>query len=158
MRPPSHQVDILDRTTFDAIERLVKAGLLQHTDTARRDLLDVTAIPAGPPPWTAEGEARLREDTARAERCLRRTQVLGNADFPEEAVASLRDSLLPIATARSIRERWTIPTTHSELLADPWPSRWSNTSPTVQQLLNSTAADPLLAWRPTHAVLVGWMG
>jgi len=156
--PPSHQVDILDRATFDAIERLVKAGLLQRTDTARRDLLDVTTTPAGPPPLTAEQEAQLKEATARAERCLRRAQVLGNADFPEEALTSLRDSLLPMATARAIRERWPIPATHADLLSDPWPTRWSTAFPALQQLLNATAADPLPDWRPIHTALVGWMG
>jgi hypothetical protein len=156
--PPSHQVDILDRATFDAIERLVKAGLLQRTDTARRDLLDVTATPSGPPPLTPEEEARMREATARAERCLRRAQVLGNADFPEEAITSLRDALLPMATARAIRERWPLPAAHADLLADPWPARWSKAFPALQQLLNTTAADPLPDWRPIHTALVGWMG
>jgi hypothetical protein len=156
--PPSHQIDILDRATFDAIERLVKAGLLQRTETARRDLLDVAATPSGPPPLTPEEEARLREATARAERGLRRAQVLGNADFPEEAVISLRDALLPMAIARALRERWPVPATHADLLADPWPTRWSSAFPCVQQLLNSTAADTPPDWRAAHTVLVGWMG
>lgn len=156
--PPSHQIDILDRATFDAIERLVKAGLLQRTDTARRDLLDVAATPSGPPPLTPEEEARLREATARAERCLRRAQVLGNADFPEEAVISLRDALLPLAVARALRERWPVPATHADLLADPWPTRWSTAFPSVQQLLNSTSNDNPPDWRAAHALLVGWMG
>lgn len=155
--PPSHQVDVLDRATFDAIERLVKAGLLQRTDTARRDLLDVNATPAGPAPLTAEEEARAKEATARAERCLRRAQVLGNADFPEDAITSLRDSLLPMAVARATRERGSIPATPADLLTDPWPALWSKAFPAVQQLLKFTAADPLPDWRPIHAALVGWM-
>jgi len=70
--PPSHQIEILDQATFEAIERLVKAGLLQRTDTARRDLLDPNTPPPGPPPLTAEEETRLRETTSRAERARKR--------------------------------------------------------------------------------------
>jgi hypothetical protein len=147
---PSCDVEVIDRATQEAIERMVKAGLLQRVEGVRRDLL---AVDVAPPPLTDEERTRRDAAVAQAERLLRRAQVLGDADFPEEAEASLRESLLPMAIARALGERWPVPTTDQDLLTDRWITNWGAAYPTVQQVLAGTVAVAAEA----RAILTTWM-
>lgn len=147
---PSCDVEVIDRATQEAIERLVKAGLLQRVEGVRRDLL---AAEIAPRPLTDEEQARRDAAAVRAERLLRRAQVLGEADFPEEAAASLREALLPMAIARAIGERWPVPTNDQDLLKDRWITTWGSSYLTVQHVLAGTVADPAAA----RVILTIWM-
>lgn len=154
----SSHVEVIDRASFETIERLVAAGLLQRADTVRRDLLEVASETAVPPPLTAEEEARLRDASAMAGRLLRRAEVLGNADFAEDAVASLREALLPLAVARALRDRRAVPTTLGDLLVGDAAASWGDVRPVVESLVGPSPGLPPGEWHRAHGALAALLG
>jgi hypothetical protein len=150
---PTHLIEVLDKATHEAIERLVKSGLLQRTDLSRRDLLSSDPTPSEPPPLSESELAALREARARGERILRRARLLGDADFIEESISSLRESLLPIAIARAIQHRQPPPATEADLLEEPCRSAWGQTLPVVESLLAGSLQD----WQAAWTAISTWM-
>ena len=96
------RLEVLDRDTHAAIERLVAAGLLAPTSRGARPLFPAPGEPAGSPPLTAEEQARLaalREQTARK---LRAATLLGEAGLTEEARPPLLDAVHSQARALAV--------------------------------------------------------
>jgi hypothetical protein len=81
----------IDSAAFDAVQRLIEAGVLQLTAEGRRLL-----TPAAAPDEDAEQRARLaraRETFDLAERKMRMATVLAGGGFPVEALPALRDGV-----------------------------------------------------------------
>lgn len=90
---PSPRLEVLDRATYEAMERLVEAGLLQPAAAAREVL---HRSPALADARAAERDRRLgqaREAFERAERKQRMAGVLADGGFPVEALAPLAEAV-----------------------------------------------------------------
>ncbi|MFA6288572.1 MAG: C-terminal helicase domain-containing protein, partial [Opitutaceae bacterium] len=102
-------LQVIDESTWTAIEQLRAAGLLTLDARITRDLL--TADPATPPipppapPLTPEQQARLAQLRDHARRKARAAQALLAADLPEEADAPLQSAALAHAQATAIAAR-----------------------------------------------------
>lgn len=119
------RIEVLDRATFEAIERMMVAGLIVAVPQERRDLLaDPVVTPPSPPPLSEEELKRLGEAKARANHLLRRARVLGEAEFVEESWASLGEVLLPLGIALSIANRHPAPTKVDDLRSAPCNGLW----------------------------------
>ena len=100
------RLEVLDRATHDAIERLVAAGLLAPTSRGARPLFpEPPAEPAGPPPLTDAERARLAALREQEGRKLRAAALLGESDFTEEARPPLLDAIHLHARALAIEHR-----------------------------------------------------
>jgi hypothetical protein len=91
---PPPALEVFDRATFAAIERLVEAGVLQFAAGGASRLHRSPALAADP----AEVERRRRQARARelgeqAERKEKMAALLGGGGFPVEALAPLREAL-----------------------------------------------------------------
>ncbi len=90
---PLPALEVLDRASFAAVERLVEAGLLEHTAAGRRLLHRSPALQA---PSGDERRRRLeqaREILDQAQRKVRMAAVLAGGGFPLEALAPLREGI-----------------------------------------------------------------
>src|SRR6185436_7857400 len=90
--PPA--LEVIDRATLEAIERLVQAGVLQLAPGAR--LLHRSPILDQPQAEDAERARRLaraRELFEQAERKIRMATVLASGGFPLEALPALREGV-----------------------------------------------------------------
>lgn len=134
---PSHRIEVLDRVTFETVERLVRAGLLSPTEAGRRTLLGIEPTP--PPPLTPAQREQMTEAANRARRLFKRARVLGDADFGEEASASVREGLLPAAAALAIARHQSPP--ESATAADP--ALWGEAEEPVRAFLGGADA----VWR-----------
>jgi superfamily II DNA or RNA helicase len=96
------RVEVLDRATYEAIERLTAAGLLHKGGDAPRDL--VRSPQLGPDPAAAQRQrmAQGAEQLAGAERKLRMAMLLAQGGFAEEAVPALSEGLALAAKARAL--------------------------------------------------------
>jgi superfamily II DNA or RNA helicase len=97
-------LELLDRSAFEALGRLVEAGVLSFTAEGRR-LLHRSAT--GEPDRNAQRErwlAAARELLAQAERKIRMAAVLAGGGFPVEALPSLREGVELGLKARSRME------------------------------------------------------
>lgn len=91
--PPSSEPSAperIDRATFEAIERLVEAGVLQFTSEDHRRLYRSFALEEKDG-WRDRQLAAARDLFARAERKIRMAGVLAGGGFPAEALPSLRE-------------------------------------------------------------------
>lgn len=83
------RVELLDRATYEAVQRLVAAGLVQLTPGARRQLHRSAAL-ASPEPAARERRLeRARTAFGRGERQQRMATVLAGGGFPQEALPPL---------------------------------------------------------------------
>jgi hypothetical protein len=95
-------VEVLDRTTYETIQRLSGAGVLQAPPGRRQELFRSPRLPAP----VAEGEqaraAKSAELLGGAERKLRMALLLAQGGFAAEAMPSLNECLALAADARKL--------------------------------------------------------
>jgi superfamily II DNA or RNA helicase len=97
--PPT--LELLDRSAFEALERLVESGILSFPAEGRRVL---HAAPAPEPERDLERDRRLaaaRATFAQTERKLRMATVLAGGGFPVEALPALREAVETALQARA---------------------------------------------------------
>jgi hypothetical protein len=90
---PPPALELIERTTFEAIERLAAAGLLQFTAEGHRLLHRSPALGRG---QDGERDRRLvlaRQTFEQAQRKVRMAAVLAGGGFAVEALPSLRDGV-----------------------------------------------------------------
>ena len=136
---PLPSIEVLDRATFEAIERLIAAGLLAPTAAFVRPL-SLAAEPAQPPPLSAEDQARLQARLEKGRRGLRRARVLGDAGFGEECRESLLVAALDAAAAQAIQRRFPEPAALEETLAAPYAQGWGDGLNALRALLADSGA------------------
>jgi hypothetical protein len=90
---PQPEVMVLDRASFEAVERMIEAGLLERTAAGRRLLHRSRSLQD---PATGERRRRLeqaRELLEQARRKVHMAAVLAGGGFPVEALAPLREGI-----------------------------------------------------------------
>jgi hypothetical protein len=89
--PPS--LELLDRTTYEAIERLAAAGLIQLAAADRRVLHSSPQLADRRAEQEQQRLLRARQSFDRAERQQRMARVLADGGFPLEALPVLSEAL-----------------------------------------------------------------
>lgn len=90
---PLPAVEILDRASFAAVERLVEAGLLELTTAGRRLLHRSAALQGATGDERRRRLEQAREILDQAQRKVRMAAVLASGGFPVEALAPLREGV-----------------------------------------------------------------
>ena len=129
------RLEVVDRETHAAIERLVAAGLLAPTSRGARPLFPAPAEPAGPPPLTAPEQARLAALHEQTARKLRAAAVLGEAGLAEEARAPLLDAILLRARALAVAHRLPEPADLAACLQPPGAVYFGAALPVLQAFM-----------------------
>jgi hypothetical protein len=139
------QLEVIDRATDEAIQRLIAAGLIARTTRAVRPLFP-EADGAGAVPLSAEELAKAKSLRERAGRKLKMARVLGEGGFTEEARPVLLDATLGFACALAVEHRITEPSELKDALQQPLANCWTNALPVINQFVQETASDlkPLL--------------
>jgi len=131
------RLEVIDRATDEAIQRMIQAGLLAKADRAIRPL-EPGSGDSAPPPLTPEEKAKAAAERSKAQRKLKMARLLASGDLAEESRASLLETVLPLARALAIENRLPEPTGLEEALLPPMGTHWKNAlSP-----LRSFLADP----------------
>ena len=140
------RLEVIDRATDEALQRLIDAGLLAKTTRATRPLWPADPAEMAPPPLSAVELEKLSSHRQRAARKLKMARVLGAAGLCEEVRAALLDAVLPLGCALALQHRFPEPASIEDTLLPPLSSCWKEALP----LLREFAAD---AARPCEAVL-----
>ena len=96
------RVEVLDRATYEAIERMTAAGLLHKAGDAPRDLVRSPRLGEDRAAMHRQRMAQGAEQLATAERKLRMALLLAQGGFAEEAMPALSEGLALAATARAL--------------------------------------------------------
>jgi superfamily II DNA or RNA helicase len=115
--PARPRIEVLDRSTYDTIQRLTAAGVIQHPQGPRQELFRAANLPA----QSADRErlARGAELLGGAERKLRMALLLAQGGFAAEALPALNECLTLAADARTVMSGGDNPAPPTEPAARP---------------------------------------
>jgi hypothetical protein len=139
------QLEVIDRATDEALQRLISAGLIQPTTRASRSLFPAPEETAALQPLSAEERERAAEHRALAARRLKMARLLGEGGLEAEARAPLLEAAQSAACALAVEHRLPVPAELNEALLPPFSQCWPEALPT----LRSFAAEENQPWRPT---------
>jgi superfamily II DNA or RNA helicase len=145
-------LELLDRSAYEALERLVEAGVLSFPAEGRRLL---HSAPAPGPARDPQRERRLaaaRATFAQAERKIRMAVVLAGWGFPVEALPALREGVELGLQARAQMEGLDL------LESQPVPIAWiADRLPTSLPLLDRLRAEPGTLLGATEEDVRSWI-
>ena len=145
------RLEVIDRTTDEALKKLIAAGLISSTIRATRPLFSAEGETTQPAPLSAGELAKLQEHGEKASHALRIGQVLGVAGFENEARGHLLEAILQLGCAFAVRSRFPEPTCIQDALTAPLSSSWGEPLP----LLREYVANPSL---PSKSILEALAG
>ena len=138
------QLEVIDRATDEAIQRLIAAGLISRTTRAARPLSPETEGGA-PPPLSAEEQSKARACREKARHALRLVKVLGPAGFAQEARSNLLEGAMHLSRALAVEHRLPEPASLDAALLPPFSHCWKESLPALRQF----ATDPDSPWQDT---------
>ena len=133
------RLEVIDRTTDEALQRLIDAGLLARTTRASRPLWPAEPAEAAPPPLSAAELERLSAHRQRAARKLKMARVLCDAGLDDEARAALLEALPPLGCALAVQHRFPEPASPEHALLPPLSSCWKEALPLLREFASDTA-------------------
>ncbi len=134
-------LEVLDRATVAALERLEAAGLILSRVRATRNLYPAGVDRASP--LTEEENSRAAEFRRHAAKKLRFAKILLAEELDLEAGEALRESVRLAGCALAVEERMAaMPATLAAALSPPLSYRWGETMPELQQLMVGAGVAP----------------
>jgi hypothetical protein len=127
------RLEIVDRATDEAVQRLIEAGLLQRTSRGSRSLFSAGNIEAAPPPLSAPELAALEAHQKLAARKLKMARVVAEAGLEEDARSPLLDAMLAMSRAFAVEQRLPEPALINESLLPPLSPSWKQALPTLRE-------------------------
>jgi superfamily II DNA or RNA helicase len=121
------RLEVVDRATDEALQRLFEAGLAARTTRATRPLWPPEAGPVSPAPLTDTEREKAAACRQRAARKLKMAAVLAGGGLTEEARAALLDAVLPLGCALAVENRLPEPASVQDALLPPMGLVWKDT-------------------------------
>jgi superfamily II DNA or RNA helicase len=118
------RLEVIDRATDDALQRLIEAGLVAKTTRASRPLFPPEETSAPPPPLSDAEKAEANALRQLASRKLKMARLLDDGELADEARAALLEALLPLGRALAIEHRLPQPATLDDALLAPLSLCW----------------------------------
>ncbi|MGO8675946.1 MAG: DEAD/DEAH box helicase [Limisphaerales bacterium] len=143
------RLEVVDRATDDALQRLIDAGLLARTMRASRPLWPPEPAQAAPPPLSPAELEKLAAHRQLAARKLKMARVLSQAGLDAEARAALLDGLLPLGCALAVENRLPQPAALKDLLLPPLSPCWQE----ALSLLRDFNGNPAQPCQPVIAAI-----
>ncbi len=136
------RLEVIDRATHEAVERLVAAGLLTRATRAARGLWPEGD--GGVPVLSEEERARVRVLQDEAGHQLRLALVLGGAGFESEARGHVKGAMHAVGRAVAVAHRLPEPAVLEDVLRPPLARVWPGEVTAGAAWVGAEGAD----WRP----------
>jgi hypothetical protein len=146
------QLEVIDRATDEAIQRLIGAGLISKTIRATRPLFP-PADNAETAPLSAEELAKAKTHRDLAARKLKMARVLGNTGFGDEARPALLEAIHALGNALAVERRLPEPSEVKDAMQPPLSHCWAGALP----ILKTFIRDPVTIWKPVAERLASMM-
>ena len=147
------QLEVVDRATHEALERLAAAGLISVTARANRPLFPEVDAASAPPPLSPEERAKANAHRALAARKLKMAKLLGGGDLVEEARSALLDAAQSLGRALAVETRQPEPASMDDALLPPLSHVWKDALPPLREFHSNPQAD----WQSTSHALAALM-
>jgi hypothetical protein len=151
------RLEVIDRATDEAIQRLIDAGLVTKTSRGARPLWPADSAETAPPRLSAVEIEKVNAHRHRAARKLRMARVLNDAGLNEESRSALLDGMLPLSCALAVEQRLPEPASVTDALLPPLSLLWNNALPLVREFVcdNVRPCLPVLEALAPLAEIVG---
>jgi hypothetical protein len=126
-------LEVIDRSTDEAIRRFSEAGLLQMKIRATRHLHP--SVDAASLPLSDEERARLANQRDRFKRKLKMARIPANEELFEEARDAMGEAILCAACAIAVQARLPEPKKLEDVLLAPLAIRWGESRPLIHRFL-----------------------
>lgn len=138
------RLEVLDRATHEALERLIAAGLIAPISRAARPLHPVAETPT---PLSAEELTRAKAHRDFAARKLKMTQLLVDGGMTDEARPPLLEAALALSRALAVEHRLPEPGTLNDAFQPPLAAAWGARLAVLHDFVSQPTADtqPLVA-------------
>ncbi|MEW6303975.1 MAG: DEAD/DEAH box helicase [Verrucomicrobiota bacterium] len=143
------QLEVVDRATHEALERLAACGMLTFTSRASRPLFPEPDTGAAQASLSAEERAKADAHRAVAARKLKMACLLGEGGLDEEARGPLLESAIAHGRALAVEARHPEPPDLDAALLPPLSLCWGE----AVTVLRSFAADAAQPWSPVAQAL-----
>lgn len=135
------RLEVLDRATVQALERLEAAGIIRSCVRATRHLHPAGAAAAAP--LSDDEKTRAGDLRRQAAKKLKLAKILLAEELADEAIAALRESARLTGCAFAVEERMaTLPADLATALAPPLSFRWGALAERLAALVTGAAAAP----------------
>ena len=140
------RLEVIDRATDEALQRLIDAGLVAKTTRASRPLFPAEQTSAPPPPLSEAEQAEATALRQQASRKLKMARLLADGELAEEARAALTDALLPLGRALAIENRLPQPGSLEDALLAPLSLCWKDALSVVRGFMadSTQSCSPVL--------------
>jgi hypothetical protein len=145
------RLEVIDRATDEALQRLIELGLVARTTRASRPLWPEETADAAPPPLTEAERQQAAAHRQQAMRKLKMARLLGEGGLDEEARAALLDAVQPLARALAIENRLPEPANAEQSLLPPLSNCWKDALLPLRQF----AGDATASVKPVAECLAG---
>jgi hypothetical protein len=142
------QLEVIDRATDEALQRLIAAGLISKTTRAARPLLP-SQDEAASAPLSAAELAKAKAHRDRATRKLQMACVLGDSGFADEARPALLAAIHEFGRALAVQARQPEPPELADALQPPLSHVWSDALSLLRDFVRESSAD----WKPVAECL-----
>ncbi len=132
------RLEVLDRATQEALERLIAAGLIAPISRAARPLHPLAETPL---PLNAQERARVQAHRDLAARKLKMAGLLADGGMGEEARLPLLDAALALSRALAGEARLPEPGSLSDVVSPPLAAVWGAPVVVLHDFINQPAAD-----------------
>lgn len=141
---PVH-LEVIDRATDEALQRLIEAGLIHATVRATRPLHPAEDVPEAAP-LSAEEQAQVKAHRDAASRKVKMSVLLHTSGFVSEARPPLLEALHAFGCALAVERRLPKPAEPADLVRAPLSHAWGETLSPLKTFLEMPEADggPLL--------------
>jgi len=137
------QLEVIDRASDEALQRLMAAGLIAKTTRAVRPLFPLEET-ASPPPLSDEERAKAGAHRCHAARKLKMARLLGAGDLADEVRPPLLEAVHSFARALAVENRLPEPAAVGDGLLPPLSRCWKEALPIVRAFV----AEPTQPWQP----------
>ncbi len=143
------RLEVIDRATDEALQRLIEAGLVTKTTRSTRPLWPDTDTDSPPPALSETERAQAATHRQEAGRKVKMAQLLGEGGFAEEARLALLESVLPLGCALAIENRLPQPANPTQALMPPLSLCWKQAWLPLRQFTSDTGTP----WKPVAEYL-----
>jgi hypothetical protein len=139
------RLEVIDRATDEALQRLIEAGLIHATVRATRPLHPAEAVPETAP-LSAEEQAQVKAHRDAASRKVKMSALLHSSGFVTEARPPLLEAIQAFGCALAVERRLPKPAEPADLVRAPLSHAWGETLSPLRSFLETPEADggPLL--------------